>query len=322
MPREIKITPHIDLGAFEKDLDEYLVFLLVERGLSQASIDSYEADLKDYLSFLNGLDKKSYEEIGRDDITAYLQDLRERDYASKSVERHIAAVKGFHRFVVTEGITQKNPASFVPLPKVEKSLPEVLSIDQINALLDQPFEDTPSGMRDKSILEMLYGCGLRVSELVNLDFASLLLEDDILRIRGKGNKERFVPILGSARHALDCYLDLARAQLHCKKSAIIDGDAIFLNVRGRRITRRAVFDIVEKAGRKVDLPGLHPHLLRHSFATHMLEGGTDLRVLQEMLGHSDISTTQIYTHLDRSHIREEYLSTHPRAALSVTKNLS
>ncbi len=319
MPREIKATPHINLGSFAKDLDEYLVYLLVERGLSQASIDSYEADLKDYLSFLSGIGKKSYEEILREDIVAYMQDLRDRKYASKSVERHIAAVKGFHRFIVTEGITQKNPVSFVPLPKVEKSLPQVLSIDQVNALLDQPFEKTPSGMRDKAILELLYGCGLRVSELVNLDFASLLLEDDILRIKGKGNKERFIPILGSARHALDAYLKHARPQLHCKKRAIVDQSAIFLNVRGRRITRRAVLNIVEQAGKQVGLDGLHPHLLRHSFATHMLEGGTDLRVLQEMLGHSDISTTQIYTHLDRSHIREEYLSTHPRAALSVNK---
>ena len=163
---------------------------------------------------------------------------------------------------------------------------------------------------------MLYGCGLRVSELTSLGFGNLLLDDELVRVRGKGGKERLVPLLGSARRALDEYLRDGRPHLHAKgKAAAQDPDAIFVNARGGRLTRRSVCKLVEKYGRNVHIEGLHPHTLRHSFATHLLEGGADLRILQEMLGHSDISTTQIYTHVDRSHIREEYLSTHPRARL-------
>ena len=154
-----------------------------------------------------------------------------------------------------------------------------------------------------------------MSELCGLDFSSLLLDDDLIRVRGKGDKERLVPLLGTARSALDAYLRDARPHLHTKGNpGAQDPDAVFLNARGSRLTRRSVFTIVERYGRNVGLEGLHPHTLRHSFATHLLEGGADLRVLQEMLGHSDISTTQIYTHVDRSHVREEYLSCHPRAS--------
>ena len=313
MPREIKAAPPVNLGAYQPDLDDYLVYLRVERGLSDATIDSYGRDLRDYLGFLVGAGIATYDDIERTSITDYIADLRFRNYASASIERHVAAAKGFHRFCVREGITQVDPISSVPLPKVPAKLPETITVGQIAALLDQPFPETPAGMRDHAILEVLYGCGLRVSELVGLSFASLLLEDDLIRVRGKGNKERIVPLLGSARRALDEYLQFARPHLKTAKTGHQDPDAIFLNARGGRITRRSVCTMVETYGRKVKLEGLHPHTLRHSFATHMLEGGADLRVLQDMLGHSDISTTQIYTHVDRSHIREEYLSTHPRA---------
>ena len=313
MPREIKAAPEVPLGAFAPDLEDYLVYLRVERGLSGATVEAYGRDLHDYLGFLVGSGIKTYEGIARTTITDYIADLRYREYASSSIERHVAAAKGFHRFCVREGITQVDPISSVPLPKVPAKLPETITVEQIASLLDQPFGETPAGMRDHAILEILYGCGLRVSELVGLDFASLLLSEDLLRVQGKGSKERIVPILGSARRYLEEYLQLARPHLRTAKTGHQDPDAIFLNARGGRITRRSVCTMVEKYGRNVKLEGLHPHTLRHSFATHMLEGGADLRVLQDMLGHSDISTTQIYTHVDRSHIREEYLSTHPRA---------
>lgn len=314
--REIKADAKIDIGYFEGDLDEYLTFLTVERGLSGASIEAYERDLRDYLGFLFGAGIDTLDDIKRDNITDYMEDLRFREYASSSVERHIAAIRGFHRFCVRENLTQVDPAASVPLPKKADRLPEAITIEQIASLLDQPFPETPIGQRDRTILEVLYGCGLRVSELCGLDFANLLLDDDLLRVRGKGGKERLVPLLGSAAAMLREYLNQTRPQLHSKnKPQAQDQDAIFLNSRGGRLTRRSVCKIVESYGRKVGLEGLHPHTLRHSFATHLLEGGADLRVLQEMLGHSDISTTQVYTHVDRSHIREEYLSTHPRARM-------
>ena len=314
--REIKADSKIDIGPFEGDLDEYLTFLTVERGLSGASVEAYDRDLRDYLGFLFGAGHKTLDDIKRDDITNYMEDLRYRAYASSSVERHVAAIRGFHRFCVRENLAEKDPAASVPLPKKADRLPEVITIEQVAALLDQPFPETPVGLRDRTILEILYGCGLRVSELCGLDFANLLMDDDLVRVRGKGGKERLVPLLGLAAATLKDYLQNARPYLHSKnKPDAQDPDAIFLNARGGRLTRRSVCKLVEAYGRNVGLEGLHPHTLRHSFATHLLEGGADLRVLQEMLGHSDIATTQIYTHVDRSHIREEYLSTHPRARL-------
>ncbi len=313
MPRELKRRPDADPGAFADDLGEYLVYLSAERGLSRASVDSYAADLRDYLGFLTKRGVRSHEGVTRDAIVDYIEDLRRRGYAQKSMERHVAALKGFHRFCVAEDLVRANPAASVPLPKVDRTLPQTLSVEQVGALLDQTFPDTPAGLRDKAALEVLYGCGLRASELVGLDFSCLMPDGGLLRVRGKGGKERFVPFLGSAAAAMGAYLEAGRPHLHPKNRTHQDLDAVFLNARGGRISRRSVFTIVEKYGRMAGLEGLHPHLLRHSFATHMLEGGADLRSLQEMLGHSDISTTQVYTHVDRSHIREEYLSTHPRA---------
>lgn len=314
--REIKSDAHAQIGSFKEPFDEYITFLLVERGLSKASVEAYRSDLHDYFAYLCAGGVGDLEDIDRSNITDYIEDLRKRDYASSSIERHVAALKGFHKFCVREGIVQIDLASSVPLPKKADRLPEAITVSQIASLLDQPFEDGPTGLRDKAILEMLYGCGLRVSELCSLGFENLLLDDDLVRVRGKGGKERLVPLLGSARAALDEYLRDGRPYLHPKNNVRAqDPDAIFINARGGRLSRRSVCKLVEKYGRNVKIEGLHPHTLRHSFSTHLLEGGADLRVLQEMLGHSDISTTQIYTHVDRSHIREEYLSTHPRAKL-------
>lgn len=312
--RETKAHKDADPGPFSLDMEEYLTYLTVERNLSSASVDAYRRDLVDYLGFVNAAGAGELDGIERDMITDYIADLRLREYAASSVERHVAAVKGFHRFCVREGLTEHDPASSVPLPKKPDRLPEAVSVEAIGALLDQPFPETPAGLRDHAILEMLYGCGLRVSELTGLEFGNLLLDDDLVRVRGKGSKERIVPLIGSCRAAFNEYLEHGRPHLHPKNGvAAQDPDAIFLNARGGRLTRRSVCKLVERYGHAVGLEGLHPHMLRHSFATHMLEGGADLRVLQQMLGHSDISTTQIYTHVDRTHIREEYLSTHPRA---------
>ncbi len=296
-------------------LTEYLGYLSVERGASPHTVSAYRRDLTEYVTFLGSRGITQPDRVTRDDVTGYLSSLRARGLAPSTVERRVAAVKGFHKFLVKEGITENHPTARLPLPKVPQRLPDVLSIDDVDRLLSQPFPDTPAGLRDRAILETLYGCGMRVSELTGLDRSDIDLAEGFLRVFGKGSKERLVPVGGMAAHALDAYLAHGRPYLRPKGSLSgVDHDAVFVNVRGGRLSRQAVFELVRRYGARVGLE-LHPHTLRHSYATHLLEGGADLRALQEMLGHADISTTQVYTHVDRRHVREEYLTTHPRARL-------
>jgi len=299
-------------GAVEHFLVEYLGHLAVERGASPHTIAAYRRDVSEYLAFLaaRGVDDPGC--ISRDDVTAYVGAVRERGLAPSTIERRVAAIKGFHKFLVREGITENHPTARIPLPRVPERLPDVVSIDDIDRLLAQPFPDTPLGVRDRAVLETLYGCGLRVSELTGLDRSDVDLAEGFLRVLGKGSKERLVPIGGMAALALDAYVTHARSRLRPRASVSSDSSAVFLNARGGRISRQAVFELVRRYGARVGLE-MHPHTLRHSYATHLLEGGADLRALQEMLGHADISTTQVYTHVDRRHVREEYLTTHPRA---------
>jgi integrase/recombinase XerD len=311
---EVPLTHHSAPSQLSTARDDYLAYLAVERGSSPHTITSYGRDLQHYLDFLIPQNVTTASAVTREQIMAYLATLQEAHYAPASIERAVSAIKGYHKFAVRENFASNDPAALVRLPKTPTLLPDTLSIAQISALLDQTFPATPAGERDQTMLEVLYGCGLRVSELVNLDLAAVLFDEGYLRIKGKGDKERVVPLAGKAVTALDHYLGHARGQLHPKgQLAPKEGSAVFLNTRGLRITRQGIFKIVAKYGELVGLKDLHPHSLRHSFATHLLEGGADLRSIQELLGHSNITTTQIYTHVNRSHIREEYLSTHPRA---------
>ena len=293
-------------------IGEYLSYLRVERGSSPLTIEAYAADLADYQLFLEECGISDPNRIDRDAIVAYEADLAERGYAVTSVDRHISVLKSFHRFCMREGFAQDNPASTVRLPKPPEKLPDVLTIEQVTRLLDQMTGDSPAQLRDCAILEVLYGCGLRVSECVGLDLADCLFSEGLLRVVGKGDKERVSPISGCALRALADYLDHARPSFAKPGRPCA---AVFLNNRGTRLSRQSIHKIVAKAGVGIGVENLHPHTLRHSFATHMLAGGADLRVIQEILGHSDISTTQIYTHVNRAHIKEEYLSAHPRAQL-------
>jgi integrase/recombinase XerD len=289
--------------------------LSVERGYSRHTIAAYGRDLHDYTGFLQERGVSDLTKVTREDVTAFIGALWNRGLAPSTVERRVAAVKGFHKFLVREGITDNHPTARLPLPKVPERLPEVISIDDVDRFLGQPFPDSPAGLRDRAMLETLYGCGLRVSELTGLDLSGVDLGVGYVRVFGKGGKERIVPIAGMAAHALDAYLRHGRPYLRPKHSVRgVDASAVFVNARGGRLSRQGVFGIVRAYGDHVGLR-MHPHTLRHSFATHLLEGGADLRALQEMLGHADITTTQVYTHVDRRHAREEYLSTHPRARL-------
>lgn len=298
----------------ERILDDFLGYLAVERGSSAHTISAYRGDLRAYMAHLA---ERSGDPLraSREDVTSFMAALQAKGMAPSTVERKIAAVKSLHSFLVREGLTENHPTVDLALPKVPARLPEVISIDQAERLLSQPFPQGPVGYRDRAVLEVLYGCGLRVSELTGLDLLDLDLEAGFIRVMGKGGKERLVPVAGAAHDALSEYLEHGRPYLRAKKASTRqDPSAVFLNVRGGRLTRQAVFGMVREYGARAGLR-LHPHTLRHSFATHMLQGGAELRALQEMLGHADISTTQIYTHVDREHVREEYLTTHPRARL-------
>ena len=290
---------------------EYLAHLRIERGSSPLTVSAYGADLRDYALFLKKKGIERIDDVDRSVVVAYEADLFGRNYAASTVDRHVSVVKGFHRFLVREGYTRRNPTDTLQLPKAPDRLPDVLSVAQVDAMLSEPLERTPIALRNRAILEILYGCGLRASECTGLDLGDLVLDEGYLRIFGKGSKERVSPISGAALRTLADYLEHGRPELtkpYAKPTA-----AVFLNARGGRLTRQSVHAIVADAGRAVGVENLHPHTLRHSFATHMLEGGADLRVIQEILGHSDISTTQIYTHINRAHMREEYLHAHPRA---------
>lgn len=296
-------------------VSDFLGYLTVERGASPNTTAAYRRDLDAYCGFLLERGVTSPDSVGRDDLTAYVAWLQDSGYAPATVERRVASVKSLHKFLVREGVTVNHPTASLPLPKKPDRLPDVVSIADMDRLLSQPFPEGPAGHRDRAMLEMLYGCGLRVSELCGLDLADVETSDGFLRVFGKGGKERIVPLAGEAARAYAEYLAHGRPFLRSKGGKRRpDPDAVFLNSRGQRLTRVTVFTYVRAYGGRVGL-AIHPHTLRHSFATHMLEGGADLRALQEMLGHADISTTQVYTHVDRAHLREEYLSTHPRARL-------
>lgn len=289
--------------------EEYLGYLAVERGSSDNTVAAYGRDLSRYVGWLAERGVTDPDDVTRELVEGYVAALAEVGLAPASVERAVSAVKGFHRFMAGEGVSSAFPTSDLPLPAKPARLPDVISVDDAARLLDQPFPRTPAGLRDHAILEVLYGCGLRASELCGLDARAVLLDEGLLRVFGKGEKERVVPVLGTAYDALAAYMERGRGALVGRRPC----EAVFLNVRGGRLSRQSVHSIVEKYGRVVGIRSLHPHTLRHSFATHLLEGGADLRAVQELLGHANIATTQLYTHVDRSHIRRVYLAAHPRA---------
>jgi integrase/recombinase XerD len=296
--------------AIERACSEYLSYLRVERGAAALTVEAYGRDLHAFDAFLEERGIHDIAGVDRDVVFSYEARLAEDGYAVTSIDRMISSLKGFFRFCLREDIVTRNPLDTVSVPKPPERLPDVLSVDQVNQLMASVSGTQPRDLRDRAMLEVLYGCGLRVSELVGLDCRRCALDEGFIQVIGKGDKERIEPISGEAASALERYLVSGRPALVKQGAA---QPAVFLNARGGRITRQSVHRIVATRGRDVGIEGLHPHTLRHSFATHLLQGGADLRIIQELLGHADIGTTQVYTHVNRAQMREEYLVAHPRA---------
>ncbi|MBI5214386.1 MAG: site-specific tyrosine recombinase XerD [Ignavibacteriae bacterium] len=293
-----------------KHLTSYLNFLNFEKGISKNTYASYQLDLKRYLAHLDEGGITSVEKITDEFISGFLATLYDLGLSAKSVARNLSAIKGFHKFLVREGITKYNPTEDVETPKLAQKLPDVLHQHEIEKILAQPNTSEPLGIRDKTMLETMYACGLRVTELITLRQSDVYPNEGFVRVFGKGAKERLVPIGKSALEWIEIYKEKVRLNLGTLGRG---RDVLFLNARGRPMSRMAVWNIVReytmKAGIKKEV---HPHTFRHSFATHLLEGGADLRAVQEMLGHSDISTTEIYTHIDREYLKEVHRTFHPR----------
>lgn len=290
-------------------IDRFLAYLSVEKGLSRNTLAAYSRDLQDLESYLRGISVKSWEEVVPANIYGYLQSAAER-LSPRSRSRRLAAFRSFFKFLQIIGKVDRNPASSAAAVKLQASLPKFLSVAQVNALLAAPDPSRPLGKRDRALLELLYATGLRVSELSTLRLQQVHLEPGYVLVHGKGGKERIVPMGECAVDALKVYLEEVRAIL-VKGLSFRE---VFLNSRGRPLSRQGIWKLIKQHALRA---GIHvnitPHVLRHSFATHLLENGVDLRSLQSMLGHSDIATTQIYTHVARTRLKEIHQKYHPRA---------
>lgn len=299
-----------------KAIQSFLNHLSIEKGFSDNTIDAYENDLSQFASFVEelamvqGYDPQ-WSTVDRNLLISYILNLKERNYAPATMARKVAAIKSFFSFLVSEGIVKSDPSENLSSPKVGKSLPKPLSTAEVEALLREPAKlSSPEAKRDMAMMELLYAGGMRVSELIAIDTGDVNLEAGFVRCFGKGSKERVIPIHQRAAQALEEYLKEARPRLLRKK----DQNALFLNRRGERLTRQGFWLILKAHAKAAGIKtAVTPHTLRHSFATHMLSGGADLRAVQELLGHANISSTQVYTHLTSEHVRQAYEKAHPRA---------
>ena len=290
------------MNQFHECILEFINYLQIDKKYSENTIASYAADLKDYQNFMMNLLKKDIYHIERKDIKLYLKYLKDQKKSPKSISRRISCIRGFYKFLLIEKIIANNPMSTIELPKTKKALPKVLTIEEVDKLLDITLKDAYS-YRNKAMLELMYATGLRVSELVNLKIHDIDFINETVRAMGKGNKERIIPIGEIAIHYLKLYLEIYRSQLLKKDYT----DDLFLNNHGKCMTRQGFFKILKKLAKEKDIKtSFSPHTLRHSFATHLLENGADLRSIQELLGHSSISTTGIYTHVSNEELKENY----------------
>jgi integrase/recombinase XerD len=295
-------------SALDQALDRYLDHLRVERGLLSATLEAYARDLREYTDWLPRQGISRLGDVTEPIILQHLSALQLRGLSRASQARHLAAVRGLHRFANAEGIASTDPSEGVGATRGSRPLPNFLGVDEVDRLLAQPGGDTPAGARDKAMLEVLYASGLRVSELVSLPTGAIDLQTGVVRVRGKGGKERIVPVGERAREALARYLSARQKVLGVRRSP-----DLFVTSRGARMTRQGFWKLLGRYARAAGIEQrVYPHTLRHSFATHLLERGADLRAVQAMLGHADIATTQIYTHVDRERLKA-VIAKHPRA---------
>ncbi len=290
-------------------IDEYLNFLAIEKGLSLNTLEAYSRDLNRYSEFMENRGITNIREITSDDVISYLGSLRKNGLTANSVNRTLAAVRGFYKYLLRENVMDENPVANIELAKIWMRLPDTLSKDEMNLLLEQPEAKTLLGIRDRAMLELMYATGIRVSELISLTVNSINWQVGYLVVVGKGSKERIVPVGKSAIDYMTQYVNEGRVKLLKGKRT----NFFFVNRSGNGLTRQGFWKIIKKYATKSGLhKKVHPHTFRHSFATHLLEGGADLRSVQVMLGHSDISTTQIYTHVTRERLKEIHKKYHPR----------
>ncbi len=294
----------------QQDIEAFVTYLVAEAGLSGNTVAAYHRDLSDFGNFLRGAGTDSYREATRQNVIDYLGQLRKMGLKRSTVARKLASIRQIYKFLLREDLTDTDPTANVDGPQLSKRLPEVLSEEQCMRLLQTPDVSTPEGLRDAAMLTLLYATGLRVSELVNLDIHALNIEEQLIRVKGKGGKERLVPVAPVALEIVQRYMTTARAEFD--KHA--DASAIFLSSRGRAFSRVWFFKILKRYAAEAGLPqSTSPHTLRHSFATHLLHGGADLRVIQEMLGHSSLSVTETYTRVSDPDQKKAYDAAHPRA---------
>lgn len=295
------------MNEFKNYIEDFLDYLLIDKKYSSNTIESYKNDLMKFYEFSKER-KIQIHNIRKETMKEYLSYLKDLDMNEKSISRNISCIRSFYKFLLIEKVVTNNPSEFIELPKLKKSLPTVLSLQEVERLLDIEVKDAYTA-RNKAMLELMYATGLRVSELVNLKLGDIDLEEEIIRTMGKGSKERIIPMGDYAKIALDEYIYGYRMTLMKNKTT----DALFLNNHGNKMTRQGFFKMIKNLAKEKQITtNFSPHTLRHSFATHLLDSGADLRSIQELLGHSDISTTQIYTHVSNQLLKESYQN-HPHS---------
>lgn len=296
----------------DEHLQTFIHYLTVEKGLSNNTLVSYRRDLIQYIGFLKDNKFTRLEETTRQQIIAFLMGLRQQGKANATISRNMASIRSFYQYLMKDQIISTDPSVHLETPKIERKLPKVLTVQEVDALLQAPQESTPLGQRDRAMLEVLYATGIRVSELINLTLDDIHIQMGFIKCMGKGSKERIIPLGQVAIDRLEIYLLAGRVNL--RKTKAKKEEKLFLNHHGGSMSRQGFWKIVKKHAKETGIKKeITPHTLRHSFATHLLENGADLRSVQEMLGHADISTTQIYTHVTKSRMKDVYAKAHPRA---------
>ena len=294
----------------EQAVDDYIVFLTVEKGASQNTIEAYSNDVRKFTQYLSDEKINDWREVDNYAVREYLALMQAEQITNTTRARNVAALKSFFRFLYMEKYTESNLGELLDVPRKEKVLPKYLTMEEVERLLEAPDITTPNGCRDKAMLELLYASGLRVSELITLRLNDISFEMAYVRCFGKGSKERIIPLGSYALDALEHYIEVCRPKVANNWQT----DTLFLNKNGKGLTRQGFWKLIKKYGREAAITAdITPHVLRHSFATHLLSGGADLRAIQEMLGHADIATTQIYTHLLGEQMLDVYNAAHPRA---------